>query len=49
MLEEGEGIAIRLIIGMGIDIEDIYDDFSSSLIKKSKKIRRKNFLYMILV
>ncbi|UKI27362.1 MAG: hypothetical protein L6V91_01590 [Bacilli bacterium] len=27
MLEEGEGIAIRIIIGMGIDIEEMYDDF----------------------
>ena len=44
MLEEGEGIAIRLIIGMGIDIEDIYDDFSSSLIKKSKKNKKKKKL-----
>ena len=44
MLEEGEGIAIRLIIGMGIDIEDIYDDFSSSLIKKSKKNKKKKLL-----
>ena len=44
MLEEGEGIAIRLIIGMGIDIEDIYDDFSSSLIKKSKKNQKKKLL-----
>ena len=43
MLEEGEGIAIRLIIGMGIDIEDIYDDFSSSLIKKSKKNKKIHF------
>lgn len=44
MLEEGEGIAIRLIIGMGIDIENIYDDFSSSLIKKSKKNKKKKLL-----
>ena len=35
MLDEGEGIAIRLLIGMNIDIESMYDDFSSSLIKKS--------------
>ena len=36
MLEEGEGIAIRLLIGMKIDIETMYDDFSISLIKKGK-------------
>ncbi len=28
MLEEGEGIAIRILIGMDIDIESMYDDFS---------------------
>ncbi len=44
MLEEGEGIAIRILIGMGIDIEGMYDDFSSSLIKKMKKSRRKKLL-----
>lgn len=44
MLEEGEGIAIRIIIGMGLDIETMYDDFSSSLIKKSKKNKKKKLL-----
>ncbi len=44
MLEEGEGIAIRIIIGMGIDIEAIYDDFSSSLIKKNKRNKKKKLL-----
>jgi len=44
MLEEGEGIAIRIIIGMGIDIESLYDDFSSSLIKKMKKNKKKKLL-----
>lgn len=44
MLEEGEGIAIRIIIGMGINIEDIYDDFSISLIKKGKKNKKKKLL-----
>lgn len=44
MLEEGEGIAIRIIIGMDIDIEAMYDDFSISLIKKDKKNRRKKLL-----
>ena len=29
---------------MGVDIEDIYDDFSSSLIKKSKKNKKKKLL-----
>ena len=41
MLEEGEGIAIRILIGMDIDIEKMYDDFSSSLIEKAKKSKKK--------
>ena len=44
MLEEGEGIAIRIIIGMGIDVESLYDDFSSNLIKKCKKGKKKKLL-----
>ena len=45
MLEEGEGIAIRILIGMDIDIESMYDDFSTSLIKKSKKNKKKKTAY----
>lgn len=41
LLEEGEGIAIRIFIGMHINIEDLYEEFSSRLIKKPKKRRRK--------
>lgn len=44
MLEEGEGIAIRVLIGMGIDIEGLYDEFSTSLIKKCKKNKKKKLL-----
>jgi len=44
MLEEGEGIAIRVLIGMGVDIESMYDDFSSSLIKKCKKNKKKKLM-----
>ena len=44
MLEEGEGIAIRILIGMGIDVEGLYDEFSSSLIKKCKKGKKKKLL-----
>ncbi|MBR1413365.1 MAG: ATP-dependent Clp protease ATP-binding subunit [Bacilli bacterium] len=29
MLEEGEGIAIRLLIGMGIELEEIYNELSN--------------------
>ncbi len=44
MLEEGEGIAIRILIGMGIDIESMYDDFCSSLIKRTKKGKKKKLM-----
>lgn len=44
VLEEGEGIAIRILIGMNIDIESMYDDFSTSLIKKSKRNKKKRLL-----
>ncbi len=37
ILEEGEGIAIRLIISMGIDIDDVYDNLNKSN-KSSKKL-----------
>lgn len=37
MLEEGEGIAIRILIGMDIDLDDLYHDFAYKLpMKKSK-------------
>ena len=41
LLEEGEGIAIRILIGMGLDVEDMYDEFSSKLIKKNNKRNKK--------
>lgn len=41
LLEEGEGIAIRILIGMDIDIDELYDEFSSKLIKKTKKRNKK--------
>ncbi len=44
MLDEGEGIAIRLLIGMNIDIESMYDNFSSSLIKKSNHSNKRKLL-----
>lgn len=44
MLDEGEGIAIRLLIGMNIDVESMYDDFSSSLIKKNNRSNYKKLL-----
>ena len=44
LLECGEGIAIRLLLGMNIDVESMYDEFSSKVIKKGKKKSRKLLL-----
>lgn len=40
MLEEGEGIAIRVMLGMNIDLDDLYKDFSYKIVscKKNKKL-----------
>ena len=38
MLEEGDGVAIRLLIGMNIDIDLLYEKFANKfIVKKSKK------------
>lgn len=34
MLEEGEGIAIRIMLGLNIDLDAIYDDLKISLVQK---------------
>jgi ATP-dependent Clp protease ATP-binding subunit ClpC len=36
ILEEGEGVAIRILLGMNIEIENLYNAFSRNLIKKKK-------------
>ncbi len=41
ILEEGEGIAIRLLVGMGIDIDDIYDNLN----KNNKLVNKKLEIY----
>lgn len=41
LLEEGEGIAIRIFMGMNLDLEDIYEEFTSKLIKRPRKKRKK--------
>ena len=38
MLEEGEGIAIRLLIGMGLDIDKIYENLSNDNKLNNKKL-----------
>ncbi len=32
LLEEGEGVAIRILIGMNINIDDLYNNFSSKIL-----------------
>ncbi len=44
LLEEGEGIAIRLFITMNIDIDELYKDFSKKLIKSTKTSKNKKLL-----
>lgn len=41
LLEEGEGIAIRIFIGMHLNLEEIHDEFATKLIKKNKKRHKK--------
>ena len=41
LLEEGEGIAIRIFIGMGINVDDMYNEFNSKFVKKNRKKKRK--------
>ncbi len=36
MLEEGEGVAIRILIGMGIDIDELYSEFAYQIINRQK-------------
>ena len=40
MLEEGEGIAIRILIGMEIDLDDLYDEFAYKLPAKKSKNKK---------
>ncbi len=37
MLEEGEGIAVRILLGLDIDLDTIYDDLKISLVHHSNK------------
>ena len=36
LLEEGEGIAIRIMLGMGLDLDEMYKNFSCKIISKKK-------------
>ncbi len=44
LLEEGEGIAIRLFISMGIDVDELYTEFSKKLVKQSKSKKAKKLI-----
>ena len=39
IFEEGEGIALRILLGMNIDIDNLYDDFINITSKKNKKTK----------
>lgn len=41
LLEEGEGVAIRTMMGMNLDIEAIYQDFSTKIVQKKGKSKKK--------
>ena len=41
MMEEGDGVAIRILMGMNVDIDALYDEFSNNLIAKKNKSKRK--------
>ncbi len=40
LLEEGEGIAIRILISMNIDIDSLYEEFNNKLRIKNKKNKK---------
>ena len=37
LLEEGDGIAIRIMLGMNINVTKMYEDMQNKIIKKNKK------------
>jgi len=39
IFEEGEGVAIRILIGMNIDIDELYDDFTLFLSKHTQNTK----------
>ena len=40
LLDVGEGIAIRILIGMNIDLDEIYDEFTSKIYEKKKQEKK---------
>ena len=41
LLEEGDGVAIRILIGMNIDIDLLYEEFSNNFVLKKSKKQKK--------
>ena len=41
LLEEGDGVAIRILMGMNIDVDALYDEFSGDFVLKKSKNKRK--------
>ena len=44
LLEEGEGVAIRIMLGMNIDLDDLYSEFSYKLNTVAKRKKGKKLL-----
>ena len=44
LLEEGEGVAIRIMLGMNIDLDKLYKDFTSKLVSTNKGKKGKKLL-----
>ena len=44
LLEEGEGVAIRILLGMNIDIDELYDEFSYKIVSHNKTKDGKKLL-----
>ena len=42
LFEEGEGIAIRILLGMGIDIDTLYDEFDEKFIPNQKNNKKRS-------
>ena len=43
LLDEGEGVAIRILIGMSVDIDDLYETFSTFKKPKNVKLMVESF------
>ena len=44
ILEEGEGVAIRILLGMNIDIDELYQDFAYKIVNTSKCKKNRKLL-----